>query len=128
MAFESFSITSLFPEQVNFIPVIKWAAPNSLLQMHDGRNLHVSDLTADERNFIEREVISRIFAILLASASLLNAMGNLALSGVAFLSYSFSIVFSDSETCERIFNIFTQKLENTASSLLVGTGVFYAWY
>ncbi|MBI2743019.1 MAG: hypothetical protein HYX48_03795 [Chlamydiales bacterium] len=114
------------PQQIDFLPLAQALAPDSLIKLHS-RDADVRALTEGELNFIEREILPRLFAQLITCLALLNAAGNLILSGAFFLSYPIHLVLSDNSVCTAVFDKAMQNLEISVLDAASGVRFVYAW-
>lgn len=124
------SVLPGLPKQVSVTPVVKFVTPGYLLRAHSGAPASVEEIPLEERNFLLREVIPRLYAQLVACAALLNAAGNLTLTVLFFISYSFHIAtFANSDSCSKAWERMKNSLgESGANAALFGSGLVFGLY
>src|ERR1700722_861167 len=121
----SFSFTSCLPAKIDLLPHVKALAPASFTLRYNG-NREVKPLEQEELNFLDRTVIPGVFAELIAFISLLNALGNLILTGAFYLSYYVCCLIETESICTAVFDRAQECQMHTISYAALSTGVFYA--
>lgn len=115
----SCSLAPLLPDSVNLCMELRGFLPAVVQLSETGR---VKWLLNDELSFIDREVLPRLFAEILAILFLLNALGN-ALIGVG---RALSIICAEDDGTSEAMQAFN-NLSDAATNAFWGTAIFYAW-
>ncbi len=119
-----FPISFFVPKKVDFLPPVKALAPSSLILRYTEQR-EVCAIAPGELNFFDREVIPRFFVVLIALASLVNAVGNLILCGAYYLSYTVHRPLAEEKTSAALFDRVQENFSQTISDLALGSSLFY---
>src|SRR5579872_1901212 len=121
----SCTISTFLPDGINFFPLVESSFPSRFTLCSDGRSVRWQK--DEELDFVDREIIPRIFAELLALVALVNCAANLTLAALGLLFLPITLLEADEETACFAIEKMMQNLFHAMIDLYLGSAVLYGW-
>ncbi len=119
----SCTLSTLLPDEINFFPLLESSFPDAFSLSRDGKTIRWQK--NDEMEFVDREIIPRIFAELVGLVALANFAANLTIAALGLLFLPLTLC--DEENCCFALEKVMQNLFWAMIDLYLGSAVLYGW-
>jgi hypothetical protein len=117
------TLSTFLPDEINFFPLLESSFPATFFLSRDGKTICWQK--NEEMEFVDREIIPRIFAELVGLVALANFAANLTIAALGLLFLPFTLC--DEENCCFALEKVIQNLFWAMINLYLGSAVLYGW-